>query len=166
MTTARGPAPGDLIPLRTSRAPLFGVPMTIKESFNFAGLSTTWGAGLTRFDRHHRCTCCGAVSECGCGVVRKEQRAADCSPTGRTITRFTAPPTIGGTSDCRRAVRRAARPRRLLLGRPESRPAVTSVLRSGTEGIAAASTTTSRPGASVRRSASCSRTASRRRLSP
>jgi amidase len=29
-------------------APLFGVPMTIKESFNVAGLSTTWGAPAFR----------------------------------------------------------------------------------------------------------------------
>src|SRR5271170_7127713 len=29
-------------------APLFGVPMTIKESFNIAGLPTTWGAPAFR----------------------------------------------------------------------------------------------------------------------
>jgi len=42
---------------RGDQRPLLGIPMTVKESFNVAGLPTTWGIPRFReFDRGCRCS--------------------------------------------------------------------------------------------------------------
>ena len=57
-------------------APLFGVPMTVKESFNIAGLPTTWGYEEHRDNVAARGRAGGAAAERGRrGGVRQDQCA-------------------------------------------------------------------------------------------
>src|SRR5215208_6015134 len=105
--TARGYAAG----------PLHGVPMTIKDSFNVAGLHTTWGDPTFE----------DFVADSDATVARRLRRLARSSsgrPTwhscwatsGRRPTSSTASPTIRGTPRARRGAPPAERPRRSLPG--------------------------------------------------
>ena len=106
--------PGTSTVERTSRRPLFGVPMTVKESFDVAGLPTTRGhAGLKDPARS-----ASPRSRCGDWKPRGRWFSArpTCRsiwPTGRATIRSTARPTIPGISPARPADRRAARRPRL-----------------------------------------------------
>ncbi len=113
LRAARDAAPGRWTARGRGEAPLFGVPMTVKESFDLAGLPTTWGHADQRAASRRepmrwrssgwrrRARWCSARPTCRWG-----------SPTGRASTRSTAPRTIRGTSRIRRAARPAAARRR------------------------------------------------------
>ena len=95
------------------RRPLLGLPMTVKESFNVAGLPTTWGFPAFKDLRPAEDAVVVAAAEGRRrGDHRQDQCAGGARPTGRATIRSMAPPTIPTTSSGRPAARRAARPRR------------------------------------------------------
>ena len=144
------------------RRPLLGVPMTVKESFNVAGLPTTWGIpagqGLAATEdalivaraeggRRHR--------------ARQDQRADRARRLAELQRRSTASRATRGTSSARRAARRAARRRRW---RPASCPwssAPTSAARCACRRTSAACWRSSRPRAGAQAAAKRPRAAGR-----
>ena len=99
-STAPAPAPVGWTRRPTNPRPLFGVPMTVKESFDIAGLA------------HHARPCGGqGPTACGyppsrCGGWRPPARWSSARPmsrsiwpTGRATTRSTAPRPTRGTRD-------------------------------------------------------------------
>ena len=136
-------------PMRRWRAarsrPLLGIPLTVKESYNVAGLPTTWGfpaaeefhAGRGRADDHARQ-----------GRRRRHPRQDQCAArrlaTGRATTTSTASPTIPAISAARRAARPADRRRRLPRATGRCRSAPISAARCACRPFIAASMRTSR----------------------
>ena len=75
-STARAPAPARWTPRGDRSAPLFGVPMTVKESFDVAGLPTTCGHVEPRAHRAGTSALAGpAAGGRRRGGVRQDQRA-------------------------------------------------------------------------------------------
>ena len=81
---------------RGERRPLLGLPMTVKEQFNVAGLPTTWGYPRFRDWRPdvdalavQRLKAAGAI------IIGKTNVPEGC-PTGRATMKSTALPTIHG----------------------------------------------------------------------
>jgi hypothetical protein len=99
---------------RGVRKPLLGVPITVKEAFNVAGLPTTWGDPQFRdFVPAEDALVVSRLKQAGAIVVGKTN-----VPLGifRATTRFTGPPTTRGMSAGLPADPRAGLP-------PRSRPA-------------------------------------------
>jgi amidase len=107
------------------RRPLLGVPITVKEAMNVAGLPTTWGIAGTQLPlrmpswslgSRPQARSCWARQMCHCGW-----------PIGRATTPFMASPTIRGISAerlaaLREAVRRRLRPDVCHLNSPRISP--------------------------------------------
>ena len=92
--------------------PLHGLPMTVKDSYDVAGLPTTWGVPELR--DNVPATNAVAVAPAARGGGRSSSArptSPSTSPTSRATTTSTEPPTTPGTSRSSRAVRPAA-PRR------------------------------------------------------
>ena len=130
--------------------PAHGVPFTIKDTFETAGLRTTCGWDDHRrprpVGRRDRRRAARARPAASCSARRTCRRSrATCRPT----TRSSARPTTRGIRRARRAARRAAPPRPIAAGpRRAARSAATSADRSARRPTGAGSTATSRRGAS------------------
>jgi len=126
------------------RRPLLGLPMTVKEQFNIAGLPTTWGDPKFKDWR----------PEADALVVQRLKsagRSSSARPTcrsasgiGKVTMRSTARPTIPGTLTEAPAALQAARRRRSQRVSCPSNSARTSAARCGRPHISAASFRTSR----------------------
>ena len=82
---------------RGERRPLLGLPMTVKEQFNVAGLTTTWGFPRFRDWRPDTMPslCSGSRPLAQSSSARPMSRQG--SRTGRVTMRSTAPPITRGT---------------------------------------------------------------------
>ena len=92
--------------------PLHGVPMTIKDSFDVAGLHTTWGnLAFKEYVADSDATVVRRLKEAGAIIVGKRTWRSCWETSGRQPTSSTASPTIRGT----RRARWAAPPVEVLL---------------------------------------------------
>ena len=110
---ARARAADEARARRESWGPFHGVPITIKDTFEVAGVSTTAGSAVAAQSRavagrRGR----GASQGRGRDRPRQDQRRRSSPATGRDTTRCTARPITRGTSRARRAARPAAGPPR------------------------------------------------------
>jgi amidase len=121
---------------RGDGGPLLGLPMTVKECVNVAGLPTTWGIpGTERIPAREDAVTVERLRAAGAILLGSRR----CSPTCRAITRSMGPPTIPGIRTARRAVLRAARLRRLQPVMCRSNSAPTTAARCASRRISAAS---------------------------
>ena len=82
---------------RGERRPLLGLPMTVKEQFNIAGLPTTWGhAKFADWKPAADALVVQRLNAAGAIVIGKTNTRS-ISPTGRATTRSTARLTTPGT---------------------------------------------------------------------
>jgi len=91
------------------RRPLLGLPMTVKEAFNVAGLPTTWGFPRDRDWRPTEDALIVARAKAAGAIVLGKTNVPSGLRTGRAITTSMAQPTILGTPVARRVVPLAAR---------------------------------------------------------
>ena len=76
--------------------PLHGIPMTVKESFNVAGLPTTFGNALWKDNvAADNAFLIDRLLQAG-AIVFGKTKCPTCSPMHRATTRFTAPPITHG----------------------------------------------------------------------
>ncbi len=136
---------------RQAWGPLHGVPMTIKESYDVAGLPTTWG--VPAYAKNVATKNAVAVDRLLGGrrrALRQDERAALPRRLAELQRDLRDHEQSRGTSRARPADPRVAPRRRSPPGSPGSRPGATSARRSGTRRTSAASTATSRAGGSSR----------------
>ena len=96
---------------RDLAGPFHGVPCTIKETFEVAGVTTTAGSPALR--SHVPARDAAAVARLrAAGIVLGKTNVPMSRPTGRATTRSTARPATRGTLRARPAARRAAGPPR------------------------------------------------------
>jgi len=127
--------------------PLHGIPMTVKESFNVAGLPTTFGNPLWKENiADGNAFLIERLLQAGARSYLARPTCPTCSLTRRVITIFTAPPITHGIRLAPPAARQAARRRRWPPGSLLSVPAATSQARCATPRTTAASMAINRPG--------------------
>ena len=84
---------------RGERRPLLGLPMTVKEQFNVAGLPTTWGnPEFGDWRPEVEALVVQRLKAAGAMILGKTNVPLHARATGRATTRSTAPPTIPGIS--------------------------------------------------------------------
>ena len=131
-------------------APLDGLPVTVKESFDLAGSPTTWG--VPEHARRHRGHGLGGGREVPRrrrGGLRQDQRPVHAVRLAELQHHLRHLRATRGTSPAPPGAPPAARRRRLAAGSDRaSTPARTSAPRSATPPITAGSSATSRPGRS------------------
>lgn len=121
------------------RRPLLGIPLLVKESFNVAGLPTTWGFPQHKdFVPTEDALPVARVKAAG-GVVWAKRTFRSASETGRATTTSMGRPTIPSTLAALLAARRAGRPPRLPQAMCRSRLAPISADRCGCRRISVAS---------------------------
>ena len=84
---------------RGEQRPLLGVPMTVKEAFNVAGLPTTWGMPALK-DRHAEAEALAVAARskaAGAVILGKTNVPLDARRLAELQRRSTARPTIPGT---------------------------------------------------------------------
>ena len=130
---------------RGERKPLLGLPLTVKESYNVAGLPTTWGIPPQRISSPRKTRCRSRASRTRAASSSARPTCRSGSATGRAITTSTARPIIRATSRARRAAPPAVRRRRSPPAMARCRSAPISAARCACRRFTAASTPTSRP---------------------
>ncbi len=95
-----------------SWGPLHGVPMTVKEAFNVAGLPTTWGFEAHRDNRPQRDALTVQRLKAAGAVIFGKTNVPVFLADWQSFNPCTAPPATHGIWRARPAVRRVARPRR------------------------------------------------------
>jgi amidase len=97
---------------RGERRPLLGLPMTVKEAHNVAGLRTTWGSPMFgEWIAETDATGIGRLKAAG-AVILGKTNVPPFWPTGRATTPSMAALATPGTWSAARAARPAAAPRR------------------------------------------------------
>ena len=141
-----------LTPARTTDAalargetkPLLGLPMTVKKSYNVAGLPTTWGLPPQKdFRPTEDALPITRVKDAGGVILGKTNVPVWHSVTGRATTTSMAPPITLTISAARRAARPADRRRRWRQAMVHSRSAPISAARCACRRFIAASLRTS-----------------------
>ena len=135
-------------PAATASGPLHGLPITIKDAIETAGIRSTGGARRAHRSRARRRRAGGRPAQGrGRDRVRQDQRAALVGRPPDLQRRSSAPRTTRGRSTGRPAARRAARPPRWRAGSPASSSAPTSAARCASRRTAAACSGSSRASA-------------------
>src|ERR1700761_32270 len=126
------------------RRPLLGIPMTVKESYNIAGLPTTWGFPAAKDFVPPDDALAVARAKAAGAVILGRPMCRPGSAAFKATTTSTARPAIRGTWGAHPAGPRAGRPPRSRQAMGRSRWARTSAGRSGPRRIFAASMPISR----------------------
>jgi hypothetical protein len=137
-------AAADIALGRGDQRKLLGIPMTIKEAFNVAGLPTTWGFRNLRTTYQRKTRSSSPAPGARVAFYLARPMCPWAWETFKATMRFTEPPTIPGTSAVLRAVHPEDRPLLSPRGSGRCRSGRTLADRCAYRRISAASTRISR----------------------